>query len=291
LSKVAVKRWAAPGGRRDGGASVTPDTNDVDRAGADPDGESAVRRLAAVVASSDDAILTKSPQGIITSWNPAAQLYGYPAEEAIGRPISILIPSSRRGEERLILRRVFDGERIDHYETERVCKDGRLIVVSLSVSPVRHVDGAIVKASVIARDVTAVRRTERRHERLQAVTAGLSGATTASEVADAVLDEGLVAAAADAAVVALTEAGSDRLRIVGMRRSPPHLAERRHEITLDAPLRLAEALRTGERVWVSRPGEPSRRYPQEAARFELERESALRRCRWASAGGRSARWD
>src|SRR4051794_26532227 len=99
--------------------------------GGKPEGEGAIRRLTAVVASCDDAILTKSAHGIITSWNPAAErLYGYPAEEAIGRPISILIPPSRRGEERLILRRVLDGEHIEHYETERVRKDGRLIVVS-----------------------------------------------------------------------------------------------------------------------------------------------------------------
>jgi PAS domain S-box-containing protein len=254
----------------------SPDTNDVERTGVNPDGQSAIRRLAALVACSDDAILTKSAQGIITSWNPAAErLYGYPAEEAIGRPISILIPPSRRGEERLILRRVLGGERIDHYETERVRKDGGLIVVSLSVSPVRDVDGAIVEVSVIARDVTAVRRAERQHERLQAVTAALSGATTPSEVVDVVLDEGFAAAAADAAVVALTEPGSDCLRVIGMRGYPAHLARRMHEITLDAPLPIAEALRTGRPVWLSDPGESGRRYPQEAERFELERESAL----------------
>jgi PAS domain S-box-containing protein len=248
----------------------------VDLTGANPDAQSAVHRLAAVVACSDDAILTKSAQGIITTWNPAAErLYGYRADEAIGRPVSILIPPSRRGEERLILRRVLAGERIEHYETERVRKDGRMIVVALSVSPVRDADGAIVEASVIARDVTAVRRAERQRERLQAVTAALSAAKTPGEVADVVLDDGFAAAAADAGVVFLAEPGSDRLRIVGMRGYPPHLARRMHECTRTAPLPIAEALATGEPVWVSDAGESGRRYPQEAARFEFEWGSAL----------------
>jgi PAS domain S-box-containing protein len=248
----------------------------VEPTGANPEAQFAVQRLAAVVACSDDAILTKSAQGIITSWNPAAErLYGYRAGEAIGQPISILIPPSRRGEERLILRRVLDGERIEHYETERVRKDGRIIIVSLSISPVCGLDGAIDEASVIARDVTAVRRAERQRERLQAVTAALSGATTPREVADVVLDEGFAVAAADAAVVALMEPGSDRLRIVGLRGYPPHLEERLREISVDSPLPIGEALRTGEPVWIPDAREAGRRYPQEATRFELERGSAL----------------
>ena len=91
----------------------------------EPDARTAQRRFAAVVASSVDAILTKSPEGIITTWNAAAEaLYGYSAEESVGRPISILIPPSRRGEERQILRRIMAGERIEHYENDRFRKDG-----------------------------------------------------------------------------------------------------------------------------------------------------------------------
>ena len=90
---------------------------------------------AAIVEYSDDAILSKDPNGIITTWNPAAErLYGYAAREAIGQPISILIPEHRAGEERRILAEVMTGERIDHYETERVRKDGRVIEISVSVS-------------------------------------------------------------------------------------------------------------------------------------------------------------
>jgi PAS domain S-box-containing protein len=85
-------------------------------------------RLASIVESSDDAIITKDRDGIITSWNPAAErMYGYSAEEAIGRPISILIPEHRAGEERRILERVLAGERVDHYESERVHRSGRLL--------------------------------------------------------------------------------------------------------------------------------------------------------------------
>src|SRR5688572_25285315 len=91
--------------------------------------------FAAIVQSSDDAILSKDPDGLITSWNPAAErMYGYSPEEAIGAHISILIPKHRSGEERQILDRILRGEHVDHYETERVRKDGQQINVSLSVS-------------------------------------------------------------------------------------------------------------------------------------------------------------
>ena len=117
------------------------------------------QRLAAVVENSDDGIITKDRDAIITSWNPGAErIYGYTPEEAIGQSIGILIPSDRAGEERRILDRVLAGERVDHYETERVTKDGRTISVSITVSPLKDAEGAIVGASVIARDVTARRR-------------------------------------------------------------------------------------------------------------------------------------
>jgi PAS domain S-box-containing protein len=233
----------------------------------------AQRRFAAVVSCSSDAILTKSAQGIITSWNGAAErLYGYAAVEAIGRPISMLVPARRRGEERQILRRVFAGEHLSHYETERVCKDGREVVVSLSVSPVRDEDGRVVEAAVIARDVSATRRTERHRQRLQAVSAALSEAVPPEDVVEAVLSEGVAAVEADAAVVALIEPGQARLRLLGMRGYPPELAARMEEITVDAPVPLAEVLRTGEPVWIDEPGEAHRRF-SDADRFELERES------------------
>jgi PAS domain S-box-containing protein len=241
----------------------------------EPEARETLRRFAAVVASSVDAIITKSPEGIITTWNAAAEaLYGYRPDEAIGRPISILIPPHRRGEERQLLRRVMRGEGVEHYETERIRKDGSELIVSLSVSPVRDEEGNIVEAAVIARDITATRRTERHRERLQAVSAALSEAVDPEDVVNAVLGEGFAAVEADAAVVALVEPGRPRLRLLGMRGYSAELAARMEDITVDAPLPLAEVLRTGRAVWIEAPGEAERRYP-EAARFGLEREAVV----------------
>jgi PAS domain S-box-containing protein len=122
------------------GATVDPDVADV---------------LAAIVRSSDDAIYSKDKKAVITSWNRAAEkLYGYTAQEALGQPVSILIPEHRTGEELGILHRILLGERIEHYETERVRKDGTQVDVSISVSPVHNAQGEIVQASVIGRDVS-----------------------------------------------------------------------------------------------------------------------------------------
>ncbi len=105
--------------------------------------------------SSDDAIVSKNLNGIINSWNKGAErIFGYAAGEAIGRPITIVIPEERHSEEADILARIGRGERIDHFETIRQRKDGRRIVVSLTVSPVKNAEGAIVGASKIARDIT-----------------------------------------------------------------------------------------------------------------------------------------
>jgi PAS domain S-box-containing protein len=117
--------------------------------------------LAEVVASSDDAIISKTLDGIITSWNRGAQrMFGYTADEVIGQPVTLLIPPDHLDEEPGILRRLRRGERIEHYETIRRRKDGTLLNVSLSVSPVRDVNGTIVGASKIARDVTHRRHAE-----------------------------------------------------------------------------------------------------------------------------------
>jgi PAS domain S-box-containing protein len=121
---------------------------------------------AAVLDSSDDAIVSKDLNGIILSWNPgAARMFGYTAEEAIGRPVSILIPRGREDEEPAILERVRRGERIDHYETVRQRKDGSRLTISLTVSPIRDDHGRIIGASKIARDITDRKRAEdlRRH--------------------------------------------------------------------------------------------------------------------------------
>jgi len=106
------------------------------------------QRLAAIVESSDDAIVSKDLNGIITSWNRGAELlFGYTAEEVIGKPITILIPPDRIDEEPEIIECVRRGERVDHYDTVRRRKDGSLIDISLTVSPVRGADGRIIGAS------------------------------------------------------------------------------------------------------------------------------------------------
>ena len=117
--------------------------------------------LAAIVASSDDAILSKDPNGIITSWNAGAErLYGWTAQEAIGQPITLVIPRERHGEERVILDQIMAGKRVSHYETQRQGKDGRLVEVSLTVSPIHAPGGGVAGASVIARDITGRKREE-----------------------------------------------------------------------------------------------------------------------------------
>ena len=118
-------------------------------------------RLAAIVESSDDAIVGKTLTGIITSWNEGARrLFGYTADEMIGQPIHRIMPPDRVDDMYRILARIRDGQRVEHFETERVRKDGERIQVSLTVSPIRDASGRIVGASKIARDVTDRRRAE-----------------------------------------------------------------------------------------------------------------------------------
>ena len=122
-------------------------------------GERAAQHYAAIVESSTDAILSKDLNGIITSWNRGAQLlFGYTAEEAVGQPVTLLIPVDRHDEEPFILGRIRRGESVDHYETIRQTKDGRLIDISLTVSPIKNESGEIIGASKIARDISESKR-------------------------------------------------------------------------------------------------------------------------------------
>ena len=129
--------------------------------------EEAAQRLAAIVESSDDAILTKSLDGIIATWNKGAErIFGYKADEIVGKSILTLIPEELHDEEPFILSRIRKGEHIDHYETTRRHKDGRLIDISLTISPVRGPDGKVVGASKIARDISALKRAQSQRELL-----------------------------------------------------------------------------------------------------------------------------
>jgi PAS domain S-box-containing protein len=120
-------------------------------------------RLASIVESSDDAIIGKTLDGTIVSWNPGAErIYGYSAKEVIGKPISLLIPPDHSDETAQILNKVTRGERIDHFETVRMRKDGTRIDVSLTISPIKDATGEITGASTIARDITEGKRSETR---------------------------------------------------------------------------------------------------------------------------------
>lgn len=139
--------------------------------------------LAAIVQSSEDAIISKNLDGVIQTWNSAAEhMFGYSAAEAIGQPIRLIIPDDRLEEERGILRQLRDGNRIEHFETIRITKDGRRLHISLTVSPIRDRNGRVVGASKIARDISQQKRD---HEALEETQKRL--AVTLQSIGDAVL--------------------------------------------------------------------------------------------------------
>ena len=126
--------------------------------------DSLVSLLSAIVDSSDDAIVSKTLEGIVTSWNPAAErMFGYAASEAIGKSIRLIIPAERQAEEDYVLNEIRKGRKVDHYETIRQTKDGRRLSISLTVSPVRNASGVVIGASKIARDITMQKQVE--HDR------------------------------------------------------------------------------------------------------------------------------
>jgi two-component system cell cycle sensor histidine kinase/response regulator CckA len=158
-SRVAVRVNIDPlydeGGRPCGAINMFQDVTNLHRA------EQASRHLAALVESSDDAIITKDLNGIITTWNQAAEkLFGYSEGEIIGKPVTLLIPPEHQEEEPDILKRIRRGERIDHYETVRQRKDGSRVEISLTVSPIKNAQGEIIGASKIARDITKRKEAE-----------------------------------------------------------------------------------------------------------------------------------
>jgi PAS domain S-box-containing protein len=148
--------------------------------------EQASRLLASIVESSDDAIVSKDTNGIVTSWNRGAErIFGYTAEEMIGRPIRVIAAPDRVQEMSAILERVKSGERVDHYETVRQTKSGRLVNISLTVSPVHDDVGRIVGASKIARDISEQVRVRaevaEQRERLRVTLGGIADAVAATD--------------------------------------------------------------------------------------------------------------
>src|SRR4051812_31278588 len=124
-------------------------------------------QLAAIVTSSDDAIVSKNLDGVVQSWNAGAErIFGYTAAEMIGRPIIILLPPERIDEEATILSKIRAGERVDHFETIRVHKDGHRLDISVTISPIKDSSGTVVGASKIARDISEHKRLIRERERV-----------------------------------------------------------------------------------------------------------------------------
>jgi PAS domain S-box-containing protein len=173
----------------------------IDRNRADENAQ----RLASIVRFSDDAIISKDLDGIITSWNRGAErLFGYMAEEAIGKSVTLLIPPDQRDEEPKILERIRRGEPIDHYETVRRRKDGSLVDISLTVSPISDSAGKVIGASKVARDITERRRAHEQQQLLlkemdhrvknlfslagSVVTLSARSARTPAELANSVID-------------------------------------------------------------------------------------------------------
>lgn len=148
------------------------------------------QQLAAIVDTSDDAILVKDLQGVIHSWNRGAErLFGYKADEVIGKPVYVLIPPDREKEEPYILRLIASGERLDHFRTVRCRKDGTLVDISLSVSPIRDADGRVIGATKVARDVSETRRAERQQDLRVQAEQRLASIVDSSE--DAILERDL----------------------------------------------------------------------------------------------------
>src|SRR6185503_206070 len=162
-----MESHAAPLRNADGALVQLAVTRDITQRA---EGEKAQRRLAAIIESSEDAIASKDLDGIITSWNKSAErLFGYKAEEIIGQPVTLIIPPELHGDEPKILGKIRAGERIEHFQTVRVRKDGQLINVSLTISPIKDDKGKIVGAAKIARDITLQKKLEEAALRLAAI--------------------------------------------------------------------------------------------------------------------------
>ena len=231
-----------------------------------PDVENLRSRLAAIVDSSNDIIISKNLDGLISTWNRAAQqLFGYSEAEAIGQPITIIIPPDLHEEEQEILRRVRIGDRIEHYETRRVTRDGRTLDVSITISPVRDDTGAIVGASKILRDVTESKRaraalqdSERRLAReaaaastLQSISTRLISESTQESLFAQILDAAMELMSSDASSIQMLAPDGEALTLFGSRNFHPDSVAFWHRVTADAASTCGVALRDNVRVLVS----------------------------------------
>jgi PAS domain S-box-containing protein len=222
--------------------------------------------LAAIVDSSNDAIISKNLDGVILTWNRAAErLFGYSEEEALGQHITIIIPPELHHEEQDILRRLRAGERIEHRETRRITRDGRYLDVSLTISPVRNAEGTLIGASKILRDVTERRRSEialRESEQrlasevvrartLQSIITRLISASTQESLSAQILDAAIELMAAAAASVQMLAPDGESLTLLGWRNFHPDSAAFWQKVTAEAGSTCGRALRDNERVLVT----------------------------------------
>jgi PAS domain S-box-containing protein len=224
------------------------------------------QRLAAIIDSSDDAIISKDLDGHILTWNAAAhRLLGFPASEAVGQPITIIVPPDLHEEEQGVLARLRAGERVDHFETRRIARDGRSLDVSLTISPLRDSAGTIIGALKILRDITESRRaqdglrdTVQRLARevaaertLQSISTRLISESTQESLFAKILDAAMELMAADAASVQMLAADGKSLVLLASQYFHPDSAAFWDRVTADAGSTCAHALRTNTRVVVA----------------------------------------
>jgi len=193
------------------------------------------QHLAEVVRGTHDAVMSKDLDGLVTSWNPAAsRLYGYSAEEAVGRHISFLVPPDHKDEEMVILERIKRGERLETYETERLRADGARVAVSLTVSPIRSPMRGLIGASIVARDITAERRRRRAQEFLVAASRLLDSSLDLTETARTIVSTA-VPELAELCVIDF-QRGDGWLGESVVAGAQPEMAERLERIRRDSPL-------------------------------------------------------
>ena len=229
----------------------------------EPEVSTRLALYAAIVQSSHDAIVSKTLDGMILSWNEGAtRIFGYQPEEVIGKPITIIIPPELHEEERRILEKLRRGERIDHFDTVRVAKDGRRIAISLTVSPVRNARGMIVAASKVARDVSerkrvehALRESEKRLAvqaqaltRLNELSTRLWGTRSLEDGLEDILAASLELLGADQGNLQLVSPDGDALRIVAQRGFERAFLDFFGEVRVTDESACGRALRSGQRV-------------------------------------------
>jgi PAS domain S-box-containing protein len=224
-----------------------------------PESLLAARRLAGIVESSDDAIVSKDLEGTITSWNRAAErMFGYTRAEAIGRSIRMIIPSDRQDEVAMVLDRIKRGHSIEHYETIRCRKDGSCLPISLTVSPLRNDQGTVVGASKIARDISERKRAEEQAEREQSrtlflarMTEALSKSPGSEQTLDAVAAMA-VPTLADWCAVDIVQEDSEiaRMAVAHVDPGKVDLVQKRYEDPA-APYSVTQVIRTGTAAMIS----------------------------------------